>query len=390
MADLMVILGLTVGSCLVVGLLGLVALHLVRHRSLRYQLVIVALVPMLAVVLTVLINVQLMFLSQHDTVVVLFALGTALLLAMVSAWLVVQRITRASRQVGAGLQQLVSDSTMTPSAKAESLPEDAAGAPHELASVLDELAATRRTLAEVRDRQQAAESSRRELVSFMSHDLRTPLAGLRALAEGLEDGVIDDVPRALTQMRGTVNRMTGLVDDLFALSRVQGPGEAKPRMPVSVSELVSDVAAESSSTAATRDVRLDVVLPEADRLAVLGAGDDLTRALANLASNAIRHTESGTVVRLEAGRAADGEIQVSVTDACGGLPEASLDRVFDPGWRGTPARGADDGGAGLGLAIARGVVESHAGAIRVHNVDGGCRFQVTLPASRRTEPADRP
>ena len=389
MTDLMVILALTVGSCVVVGLIGLVALHLVRHRSLRYQLVIVALVPVLAVALAVLVNVSLMFLSRHDTVVVLTALGTALLLAMLSAWLVVRRITRASRQVGAGLQQLVSDSTTMPPV-AVSAPDPAAGAPHELATVLDELAATRRALAEVRDRQQAAETSRRELVSFMSHDLRTPLAGLRALTEGLEDGVIDDVPRALSQMRGTVNRMTGLVDDLFALSRVQGPGEAKPRMPVSVRELVSDVAAESSGTAASGDVRLDVVLPEDDRLAVLGAGDDLTRALANLASNAIRHTDPGGTVRLEAGRVADGDVQVSVTDGCGGLPETSLARVFDPGWRGTPARATDDGGAGLGLAIARGVVESHAGAIRVANVDGGCRFQLTLPASRRTEPADRP
>jgi signal transduction histidine kinase len=211
----------------------------------------------------------------------------------------------------------------------------------------------------------------------MSHDLRTPLAGLRALAEGLEDGVISDVPRALSHLRSTVGRMTGLVDDLFALSRVQG-GPAKPQSLVSLTELISDVASESAATAAAQGVLLTADLPLDDRLAVRGSADDLARALANLVTNAIRHTEAGGDVRLAAGRE-DGQIRVAVTDGCGGIPEESLDRVFEAGWRGTPSRG-DDGGAGLGLAIARGVVESHDGWISVHNVEGGCRFELELPA----------
>ena len=113
-----------------------------------------------------------------------------------------------------------------------------------------DLAETRRTLAESRERERAAEQARRELVSFMSHDLRTPLAGLRALAEGLEDGVIVDPPRALAQMRGTVDRMSGLVDDLFALSRVQGPPQPKPTTLVSLTELITDVASELTAAAA--------------------------------------------------------------------------------------------------------------------------------------------
>ena len=114
-------------------------------------------------------------------------------------------------------------------------------------------------------------------------------------------------------------------------------------------------------------------------MAVLGSADDLARALTNLAANAIRHTEPGTAIRLEAGRAEDGHVQIAVIDGCGGIPDDHLPRVFDTGWRGTPARG-DDGGAGLGLAIARGVVESHAGEISVRNVTGGCRFELSLPA----------
>jgi len=333
----------------------------------------------LAVVATVMINVRLMFISGHDSTVILIGLVTAVLLAVLGAWLVLRRITRASRQVGVGLQQLVADTSLTHDGTdpdQDSLAGRTAAAPQELAAVIRDLAETRRTLAESRARERAAEQSRRELVSFMSHDLRTPLAGLRALAEGLEDGVISDVPRALSHLRSTVGRMTGLVDDLFALSRVQG-GPAKPQSLVSLTELISDVASESAATAAAQGVLLTADLPPDDRLAVRGSADDLARALANLVTNAIRHTEAGGDVRLAAGRE-DGQIRVAVTDGCGGIPEESLDRVFEAGWRGTPSRG-DDGGAGLGLAITRGVVESHDGRIAVRNVEGGCRFDLELP-----------
>jgi signal transduction histidine kinase len=358
-------------------LIGLTLLHLGRHRSLRQQLTIATLLPVVAVATTVLINVRLMFLSAHDSLVILIALLVSLLLAVIGAWLVVRRVTRASRRVGTGLLQLVSDSAAgTPVVADKSAKTDAA--PRELAQVLDDLAETRRTLAESRARVRAAEQARQELVSFMSHDLRTPLAGLRALSEGLEDGVIDDVPRAMSQLRATVARMSVLVDDLFALSRVQGTAEAKPRTMVSIAELISDVASESAATARTRGVQLKVDLPEKDRLAVLGSADDLARALSNLTTNAIRRTEPGLVVQLEGQRADDGHIRVAVSDACGGIPESDLARVFDTGWRGTASRSGDDG-AGLGLAIARGVVESHGGEISVRNVAGGCRFEVALP-----------
>jgi signal transduction histidine kinase len=213
----------------------------------------------------------------------------------------------------------------------------------------------------------------------MSHDLRTPLAALTALAEGLEDGVIADVPRALSQVRSTVSRMSVLVDDLFALSRVQGPDAAKPLMPVSVTELVSDIASEAAASAAAKGVQLSTDLPDDDRLAVSGSADDLARALTNLVTNAVRHTCSGGTVRLEASRTTDAEV-VAVIDECGGIPEGDLERVFDAGWRGTPSRSKAHGGAGLGLAIALAVVESHNGSISARNVAGGCRFDIALPA----------
>ena len=107
MKDLLAIIALAVGTCLAVGLVGAIVMHLIRRKSLRYQLTIATLLPVLAVVATVMINVRLMFISGHDSTVILIGLVTSLLLAVLGAWLVLRRITRASRQVGVGLQQLV-------------------------------------------------------------------------------------------------------------------------------------------------------------------------------------------------------------------------------------------------------------------------------------------
>lgn len=382
--DLLAIGLLTLGSCLGVGAVGALLLHRLRQASLRYQLLAAALLPVLAVAVAVAVNVGFMFLSTHDSGVVLLALGLSVVLAGVGGYLVTRRVSAGFRRLATGVQALVADSdtvadpeTPGPVAAVE---RQSPALPAELATALTDLTEARRTLAETRARERAAEASRRELVAFLSHDLRTPLAGLRALSEALEDGVIEDVPRALGHLRATSTRMAALVDDLFALSRAYAPGDAKARASLSLREVISDVTSEAHATAEAAGVGLDVELPSDDRLAVFGNSGDLTRAFANLVANAIMHTEVGSRVQVRAGRAPDGMVQVAVRDQCGGIPEAHLSRVFDTGWRGSPARGAEDGGAGLGLAIARGVVQSHAGMIGVRNVGDGCCFDVELPA----------
>jgi signal transduction histidine kinase len=381
MTDLLLIIGLTLGACLAVGLLGALLLRAIRRSSLRYQLAVASLIPVLAVAATVVINVELMFLSAHDTTVILLAVSIALVVAVVGGWLVSRRFSLASRHLQDSIGLLVSDSQGVPASdvRQHDNTDTDRGLPAELARVERELTEARQTLADARQRERAAERSRQELVSFMSHDLRTPLAGLQALAEGLEDGVISDVPGTLRHIRSTVARMTVMVDDLFALSRVQGAPEPRELSLVALSELVSDVASEAEATARTAQVRLEVEVPEDDNLAVLGRHEDLSRAIGNLVSNAIRHTDPDQAVRISADRAEDGSVRVLVMDGCGGIPETYLDRVFDTGWRGSPARGSSDGGAGLGLAIARGVVESHQGEIAVRNTETGCCFEVALP-----------
>jgi signal transduction histidine kinase len=159
------------------------------------------------------------------------------------------------------------------------------------------------------------------------------------------------------------------------------------RSAVSLRELAEDVAGEHNEHARAGGVRLALSTPHGDdRLAVQGDPDELTRAVTNLVGNAIRHTAPGGTVTLSVDRESDGRVKLAVTDGCGGIPADDLERVFDVGWRGDEQRTpeAADGrssGGGLGLAIARGVVESHEGKIAVSNVDGGCAFQIDLPAS---------
>ncbi|TCC62945.1 HAMP domain-containing histidine kinase [Kribbella pittospori] len=374
--DMVTILALTTLWTLVVAAIGGAILWQFRRRSLRITMIVAALAPMAAALAAVLQSVRAMFISEHDSWVVLWTLAFAALLGLGMSVLLGQWISTGSREVGRRLRHL--GTSYEPS-------EVVRGAvPAELAALTEELELTRRKLAASNERERALESSRRELVAFMSHDLRTPLAGLRAVSEGLEDGVVDDVPGALRQMRSTVDRMTGLVDDLFELSRLSAAPLPRRRSAVSLRELAEDVAGENGEHARASGVRLAVSTPGGDdRLAVQGDPDELTRAVTNLVGNAIRHTEPGGTVTLTVDREADGRVRLAVTDACGGIPTDDLERVFDVGWRGdeqrTPANAAGSSGGGLGLAIARGVVESHDGTIGVTNIAGGCAFQIDLP-----------
>ncbi|MGH3323158.1 MAG: sensor histidine kinase, partial [Streptomyces sp.] len=227
-------------------------------------------------------------------------------------------------------------------------------------------------------RERALEASRRELVAWISHDLRSPLAGLRAMAEALEDGIAEDPARYHRQIRGEVDRLSGMVGDLFELSRIQAGSLALSPTRMSVYDLVSDAIAGADPLAVERGVRLadDGV----EQLPVEVDGREMTRVLANLLVNAIHRTPADGTVAVAARREADAVV-LSVTDGCGGIPADDLPRVFDTGWRGTGAR-TPPGGAGLGLAIVRGIVEAHEGRAAVCNVPGGCRFEVTLPAAR--------
>ncbi len=217
----------------------------------------------------------------------------------------------------------------------------------------------------------------------MSHDLRTPLAGMRAMTEALEDGIAEDPERYHRQIRAEVDRMARMVDDLFELSRIHAGVLATAREPVALRDVVSEAIAGADPVARSRSVRLGGRVEEG--IEVVADADGLSRVMTNLIMNAIRHTPADGSVEIHA-RAVDDGVELSVTDECGGLSDEDMHRVFDVAWRGAPARTPDDSGAGLGLAIVKGIVEAHRGVVRVENVreaeagePAGCRFLVTLP-----------
>jgi signal transduction histidine kinase len=376
--DVQLILELTAGAVVFTGLIGAWLLQAIRRRSLLVSIVVAALVPVAAVSVAVALNVNQMVISEHDSNVVSVALGFSTVLAVALSIVLGRRVTSGSRELTQALRGLgegpYADTAVL-------LDSGRSSAPAEITALATELETTREKLQLSREREQSLEQSRRELVAFMSHDLRTPLAGLRALAEGLEDGVINDQDAALRQMRQTVERMNGLVGDLFELSRLNaGPVRLGPtRSPVSLVEVAYDVVGEAREHARRRHVDLVLdVADDDDRLAVQGNGDEIARALSNLVGNAVRHTCESSQVLVSARRASGGMARLAVTDGCGGIREDDLARVFEIGWRGEPER-TSAAGAGLGLAIARGVIESHAGSISVSNVEGGCRFDIELP-----------
>lgn len=256
------------------------------------------------------------------------------------------------------------------------------------ASVLLGQQFTRRalTLETRRAHERAVEAGRRDLIAWISHDLRTPLAGIKAMAEALEDRVVDD-PQDVSGYGARIGReatrLGSMVDDLFELSRISSGALDLRLEPIPLDALTSEAATALRPIAASRGVRLDVELP---RLWALGSGRELERVVLNLLANAVRHTRAGRTVRVRGGD--DGQRSwFSVADGCGGIPAADLDHVFDVGFRGTAARSPDSSalspGAGLGLAIVRGLVEAQAGEVAVRNVAGGCCFTVRLPAVLR-------
>jgi len=219
--------------------------------------------------------------------------------------------------------------------------------------------------------------ARRQLVAWASHDLRTPLASIQAMLEAIEDGLAepgDYLPALHEQTRA----LGGLIDDLFELAAIDAGALTLELHETRLSDVAEPCVRGLQAEANARDVRLaldvDEHLPH-----VSCAPDQVQRVLLNLLTNALRHTPSdGSVV--VAARAAGSELEVSVEDTGAGLEPGSEQRMFDRFWRADPARTRVGGGAGLGLAIARGLVEAQGGRIWAENRrEGGARVAFTLP-----------
>ncbi|MEV0975159.1 sensor histidine kinase [Microtetraspora glauca] len=365
------IVAVTAGLGVAIAALGLVLLRVLRRRSIGVMLAVVAAVTVAATLAGVVAITLAMVIDGRPKNIVLTVVVIGGLVGLAVALINARRVVLASRRLVGALEEVPPSGRFTP-------PEGPL--PAELGTIAVALEQAYERLRLGRERERALESARRELVAWVSHDLRTPLAGLRAMAESLEDGVVDDPETARryhAQMRLEVDRLSGMVDDLFELSRIHAGSLKLSRGRIGLGDLLADTLAGVEPLARAKRVHLR---GEADQgLPVDVDADELARAVRNLVVNAIRHTPADGTISVRA--VADGETAtVSVLDCCGGIPKEDLPRVFDVAFRGEAARTPGHGsGAGLGLAIARGIVEAHHGEIGVVNEGAGCRFDIRLP-----------
>ena len=324
-----------------IGVTGAVMLRWLRGRSIAVHIYVLLTVTVAAVVAGVVAVARAMFLSPHDLGVVLVTVTASAVVSLAVGVVFARRLAAAA--VWADQARL---------------------------------------------REQQMEAGRRELVAWVSHDLRTPLAGLRAMAEALEDRVVCD-PEAVAEyhrrIRLETDRMTRLVDDLFELSRINAGALRLALSTVPLAEVVSDAIATTAPLAESRGVR--VVAAPSGWPMVTASEPELARVVANLVVNSVRYTPPDGTVRIDGGVDRD-DVWLAVSDTCGGIPDGDLPRLFEVAFRGERARSPchaasppdGSGGGGLGLAIVRGLVEAHGGRVTADNIQGGCRFEVRLPA----------
>jgi signal transduction histidine kinase len=351
-----------------------------RIGSVRLRLALAYGVGLLVAIVNVFTTSALMFLNTHDLTLLILLLAFAAVISLAFAYAVAGVLTSQIGNLSAAARRLSAGDF---NARAMAHGSDEIG---QLATAFDDMA---EQLQDAFARERALEASRRELISAVSHDLRTPLATTRAMVEALADEVVTDradVQRYLSLILHDIQHLSRLIDDLFELSQIDS-GALKLRcVPVDVAQLVSETVAAYQAPAAENDVHLEeAVASSIEPARIEGDPDRLQRVLRNLLDNALRHTPAGGTIQVQAA-SADGQVQVSVSDSGPGVAEADLERIFDRFYRGELSRRRDEtsaatSGAGLGLAIARGLVQAHQGRIWAEPSPlGGVSVQIRLPA----------
>ncbi|CAN5651952.1 HAMP domain-containing sensor histidine kinase [soil metagenome] len=360
---------------------GLLALLLIRPAVLgrlggvRAQLVGASLICSLLLLGMLLAGARAMFISGHDLSLLLTMLTFEAALSVGFGLLYAMPLSRRIERVRAGTERIAGGQLDS---------EVRVEGHDEVARLADDFNRMARALEEAAEREREMEKARRDLVAAVSHDLRTPLASTRALIEALADGVAADPQtesRYLSSASRELEHLSRLVDDLFELARIDAGLLQLSLEEASLHDLISDTISSFQPQADQRGVRL-VGEVAGDVDPVLANPSRLQRVLHNLVSNALRHTPADGTVALRATPEGE-EVRVEVADTGEGIAAEDLPRVFERSFRGeqsrTRAEKDDAPGAGLGLAIARGLVEAHGGTMDVESDLGrGSRFRFTL------------
>lgn len=287
--------------------------------------------------------------------------GVVAALSLVLAWALIRHFTDPLRRLSAAARR-IADGDLTVRVEASNTDE------------LGRLSGSFNAMAESIEQ---AERSKRQMIADVAHELRTPIAILRTAVEGFEDGVLAPTPENLSALKDKIHLTARLIDDLQQLALADMGQLSLQLEPLAVGEVVADIAGlvgphiEDGGVRLVADVPADLPTVKADRHRV-------QQVLLNLLANALRYTPAGGEIRITA-RHEDSGVEVRVCDSGPGLSEEDLKRVFDRFYRGAAARGAGPG-AGLGLSVAKALVEAHGGRIWAENrPEGGACFRFTLP-----------
>jgi signal transduction histidine kinase len=351
-------------------------------RSLSGQLALLACLAVAPILTGLVVLAVLMVLSDHAVILVAsIAVGAAILAVAGARWFS-RALAEDLESIRTGLEAVGHGERTT---RITTLAADELAAVAQAANAMIE-----RLVAEEAARD-ASETARRDLVAAVSHDLRTPLTSLRLLADAVGDDVVDGARRRayLKSMGTQIAALGGLIDDLFELSRLEAGDISWALEQVALDELVDETVEAMRIQAQARGVSVSARLD--DRLEIpRGNPEKLQRVLFNLIQNAIHHTPTDGSVVVRAWSAPTG-VEIEVADTGEGIPPAERERVFQPFYRPANRSGRAGERAGLGLAVARAIVEAHGGRIWVADSAVGARVRMHLPlvASGASAPAFR-
>lgn len=319
-------------------------------------------------------SAQLMFASQHDLLLAIVLLVFASGMAMALGYFLSSTVTERIHLLKGAAEKLAKGDLNT------RVPIQGRDEVATLATTFNQMA---EQLQAADKKQRELESLRRDLIAWVSHDLQTPLTSMRAILEALSDGVVDEpemVKRYLHTAQRDVRSLSALIDDLFHMAQLDAGGFPLNRAEASLNDLISDTLESFSELAYRESITLEGVV-ESNVDPVMMDTQAIGRALNNLIGNALRHTSAGGKVNVFARRTGKG-VEVTVSDTGDGIRAEDMPRIFERFYRGEKSRNRGTGGAGLGLAIARGIVRAHGGDIRVES-DGapgrGARFTFHIP-----------
>jgi two-component system sensor histidine kinase BaeS len=355
-AEERLVLGSIYGATAALTVLMFVVGRRMRYGSLQVAVQVASIGVGVVTGVTVLLAAQTMFLSDHDRNLVLLALalGTALGVSLAVA---------IGSSIGADLDRL-----------RETARRIASGDLTARTGVArrDELGMAATAVDDMANRLEAAEEERRIFLASVGHDLRSPLASMRASIEALEDGLASDPQRYLRGIANDTEHLARLVDDLFLLSKLEAGRLDLAPEPIDLIELADGAVEAASAFASRHGVSIRTTAERSTEIDADGLA--ISRVVRNLIDNAVRHSPRGGVVTVDVATETDGAV-LRVIDEGTGFDPKVRDSAFDRFVTADPSRA---GGAGLGLAIAKGIVTAHGGHIAIEDGPGG-RVAVTLP-----------